>query len=96
MSYQENGIWVYLVTSAGSYVAYVVIMLARIGSTPVVNVPCVSILLWTVGASMVGRIVVDSFAPGDSRRSDVRDKDIHRFGEPTSCWFLYGGGRPGC
>ena len=35
MSYEEKGTWVYLVTSAGAYAVYLVIILGRLQSTPV-------------------------------------------------------------
>ena len=95
MSYDEKGTWVYLVTSAGAYVVYLVIILGRVLRTPVAEVPYVSVLLWTVGASIVasvvGRTIVETASPSESRRSDVRDKEIYRFGEYASRWFVVGG-----
>ena len=95
MTYEEKGIWVYLVTSAGAYVVYLAIMLGRVASTPVDQVPYVAVLLWTCGASMVanmaGRMLVEMARPSDSRRADVRDKEIYRSGEYASRWFLVAG-----
>ena len=95
MSYEEKGTWVYLVTSAGGYVVYLVIMAGRLASTPVAEVPYVSVLLWTAGASIVasivGRVVIETASPSDSKRADVRDRDISRFGEYASRWFLVAG-----
>jgi hypothetical protein len=92
MSYDEKGTWVYLVTSAGSYAVYLVIILGRVLRTPVAEVPYVSVLLWTVGASIVAsvvsRTIVETASPSESRRSDVRDKEIYRFGEYASRWFV--------
>ena len=92
MSYEEKGTWVYLVTSAGSYAVYLVIILGRVLRTPVAEVPYVPVLLWTVGASIVasvvGRTIVKTASPSESRRSDVRDKEIYRFGEYASRWFV--------
>src|SRR5579859_2783505 len=55
-------------------------------------VPYVAVLLWTIGASIVasivGRMLVESARPSDSRRADVRDREIYRSGEYTSRWFL--------
>jgi hypothetical protein len=39
MSYEEKGTWVYLVTSAGAYLVYLVIILMRLQSTPAAEVP---------------------------------------------------------
>ena len=99
MSYEEKGTWVYLVTSAGGYLVYLVIMAGRLASTPVAEVPYVSVLLWTAGASIVantvGRVVVETASPSDSRRADVRDRDVSRFGEHASRWFVVAGAAAG-
>jgi hypothetical protein len=39
VSYEEKGIWVYLVTSAGAGAVYLAILLGRVASTPVADVP---------------------------------------------------------
>jgi len=75
VSYEEKGTWVYLVTSAGAYVVYLVIILGRLASTPAVHVPYVAVLLWTAGASVlantVGRTLVETARPSDIRKGDV-------------------------
>ena len=95
MSYEEKGTWVYLVTSAGAYAVYLAIIVGRLASTPAAEVPYVSVLLWTAGASIlaniVGRVLVETASPSDSRRADVRDRDVGRFGEYASRWFLVAG-----
>ena len=49
----------------------------------------------TAGASIVantvGRVLVETVSPSDSRRGDVRDRDVSRFGEHASRWFLVAG-----
>jgi hypothetical protein len=95
MSYDEKGTWVYLVTSAGAYGVYLAIVLGRLASAPAAQVPYVAVLLWTAGASIlaniVGRVLVETASPSESRRSDVRDKEIYRSGEYDSRWFLVAG-----
>jgi hypothetical protein len=95
VSFEEKRTWVYLVTSAGAYVIYLAIMLGRVLSTPVAHVPYVAVLLWTsvasIVANMAGRMLVETARPSDSRRGDVRDKEIYRFGEYASRWFLVAG-----
>jgi hypothetical protein len=95
MSYEEKRIWVYLVTSAGAYAVYLAIVFERVLRTPVAQVPYVSALLWTtvasIVASMVGRTLVETARPSDSHRSDVRDREISRFGEYASRWFVIAG-----
>jgi hypothetical protein len=57
------------------------------------------VLLWTtiasVVASTVGRTLVETARPSDSRRADVRDKEINRFGEYSSRWFVVAGAAAG-
>jgi hypothetical protein len=95
MSYEEKSTWVYLVTSAGAYAVYLAIIVGRVLSTPVDQVPYVAVLLWTTGASIlasvVGRTLVETARPSESRRSDVRDREIYRFGEYASRWFIVAG-----
>ena len=95
MSYEEKGTWVYLVASAGAYAVYLAIILGRLLRSPAAEVPYVSVLLWTAGASIaasiLGRVLVETASPSDSRRGDVRDKEIYRFGEYASRWFLVAG-----
>ena len=92
MSYEEKGTWVYLVTSAGAYAVYLAIILGRVASTPIADVSYAAVLLWTAGASVaasiIGRALVETVSPSDSRRGDVRDRDVSRFGEYASRWFL--------
>ena len=95
MSYEEKGTWAYLVTSAGAYAIYLVIVLGRLASTPAAEVSYVPVLLGTCLASIVaatvGRTLVEAARPSDSRQRDVRDKEISRFGEHASRWFVIGG-----
>ncbi len=95
MSYEEKRTWVYLVASAAAYGVYLVIVLARALHTPVAQVPYVPALLWTTVASivtsMVGRVAIETARPSDSHRSDVRDREISRFGEYVSRWFVIAG-----
>jgi len=99
MTYHEKGTWAYLVTSAAGYVAYLVIILGRVGPVPVSAVSYVAPLLWTAGASMIAatvlRTAIETWAPSDSRRRDVRDRDIDRFGEYTSRWLVTAGAAAG-
>jgi hypothetical protein len=60
-----------------AYVVYLAIVLGRVGQAPVTHVSYVAVLLWTIGASIaasiVGRILVETAKPSDTRRSDVRE-----------------------
>lgn len=85
MSYEERGQWVYLAATTVTYVAYLVIMLGRGGTTPLPEIEYQPILLWTIGAavagSIIGRIAIEIVRPSETHREDVRDRDIGRFGE---------------
>jgi len=99
MSYEEKGVWVYLVTSAVAYLVYVAIVAGRVASEPVAAVSYVPVLLGTAGASILasvaGRTLVETARPSDSRRSDVRDRDISRASEFASRWFVVAGAAAG-
>ena len=99
MSYEEKRTWVYLVTSAGAYLVYLAIVLGRVADTPIDRVPYVAVMLWSIGGSIVasiaGGMLVETARPSDSRRADVRDKEIYRFGEYASRWFLVAGAAAG-
>jgi len=99
MSYEEKGIWVYLVTVAGAYAVYLAIILARLRDTPAAQVSYGWVLLWTTVASVVAstlaRTLVETARPSDSRQADVRDKEINRSGEYASRWFVVGGAAAG-
>jgi hypothetical protein len=66
-----------------------------VASTPIADVSYAAVLLWTAGASVaasiIGRALVETVSPSDSRRGDVRDRDVSRFGEYASRWFLVAG-----
>lgn len=95
MSYEEKGTWVYLMTSAAAYAVYLVIVAGRLASTPAAQVHYVAVLLWATGASIAasifGRVLVETARPSESRRADVRDRDIYRRGEYASRWCLVAG-----
>ena len=95
MSYEEKGTWVYLVTSAGAYAVYLVIMLGRLASTPVAQVPYISVLLWTTGASIVATIVGRIWSRRPARATAAGrtcgTRRSSRFGEYASRWFLVAG-----
>ena len=85
MSYEEKGQWVYLAVIAIGYGVYLVLVLGQAGTTPLAEIDYQPILLWTVGAAIVGailgRIGIEIVGPSESHNEDVRDRDIGRFGE---------------
>mgnify|MGYP003423632579 FL=1 len=84
MSFEEKGNWVYLVVSVVTYVAYLSVILGRAQDVPLTDVPYVSTMLRTIGIAValliLGNIVVAISKPSEADKSDVRDKDINRFG----------------
>ena len=99
MSYEEKGVWAYLISSAGAYVIYLAIVLPRLGHTPAAQVSYVAPLLWSTGASilisLVVRTALETARPSENRRADVRDREIARFGEHASRWFVIAGASAG-
>lgn len=97
MPYEEKGAWVYLVTSAGAYLAYLVIIIGRLQDAPAAQVSYAWALLWTTLAAMagatVGRTLLETASRNESRRIDVRDKEIYRFGEYVSAGSSWGAQR---
>jgi len=89
MSSEERGQWVYLVAIVLTYGAYVAIVLGRVAQTPVADVDYIPVMLGAIGLgialSIVGRIVVEIAGqirePSGRHETDVRDRDIGRFGE---------------
>lgn len=92
MSYEEKGQWVYLAATTVAYGAYLVLLLSRAGTTPLAEIDYRPILLWTVGAavvgSIIGRIAIEIVRPSESQREDVRDREIGRRGEYVSGLIL--------
>jgi len=95
MPYEEKRTWVYLMSSTVSYAVYLAVISLRAQHGPVAHVPYVSALLWATGASVlasiIGSTLFEAARPGEGRQRDVRDREIYRFGEYTSRWFIVAG-----
>jgi hypothetical protein len=85
MSFEEKGAWVSALVTVGTYVAYLIIILGRADGVPLSEVSYVSTMLWTIGIAItlqiLGRIAVAIAKPSEADKSDVRDKEINRFGD---------------
>jgi hypothetical protein len=85
VSFEEKNTWIGAVVAVGAYAAYLVAILGRARGVPLTEVAYVAPMLWAIGAaiaaSIVGRIAVAIAKPSEADKSDVRDKDIYRFGE---------------
>lgn len=100
MSYEEKGVWSYLLAAVVGYLVYVAIVVPRLIHTPVQQVSYLPPLLVTTlawaAAGTIGRSVVEVVSPSDSGRPDARDLDIARFGEHASRWCLVTALSAGC
>jgi hypothetical protein len=100
MSYEERGVWAYLLASAGAYLAYLAIVVPRLLHTPAAHVsyllPLLATTLAAVFIATVVRSALEVARPSDTGQPDVRDRDIARFGEHASRWCLVGGAAAGC
>ncbi|HET9143798.1 hypothetical protein [Actinophytocola sp.] len=85
MAVEEIRAWIMLVVSVLGYLAYVVIVLAKAGDGPLVEVSYAWTLLWIVAAAIVVSIVLHilfgALATGADRRKDQRDREIGRLGD---------------
>lgn len=92
MSYEEKGVWVSLAIAVGGYSVYLALVLPLLAEHPPGEVDYVPPMLWTIGGAIVAgivlRILVEMFAPSESRANDVRDKEIDRLGERVGNSFL--------
>jgi hypothetical protein len=99
MSYEERGVWAYLLSSAICYIAYLAIVVPRLFHTPAAQVSYLLPLLVTTMAAVfiatVVRSVLEVARPSDSSKADARDREIARFGEYTSRWFVVGAAMAG-
>jgi len=95
MTYEEKGIWVYLVVAVGAYGTYLAIVLGQVTTVPIAGIDYVPALLWSIGASIVGaivlRILVEILGPSDSYAADARDRDVKRAGDRLGFWPIIAG-----
>ena len=84
MSYEEKGVWVYILAIAATASIYAFIIVGKLANQSVAEVDFGSTLLWSIGISIalniVLRILVEIFTPSDSYKVDARDKAISRRG----------------
>ncbi|UUV36415.1 hypothetical protein NQK81_37330 [Amycolatopsis roodepoortensis] len=93
---EEKRAWIMVVVTVFGYAAYLIVVLRRAGSGPLVDIPYVAPLLWTIGAAIAASIVLNVAAaitsPRDAGRKDQRDREIGRFGEYIGQSFVVIGG----
>jgi hypothetical protein len=100
MVYEERNTWSSLIASAIAMAVYIVVTLQQAGGGPLAEVDWVPIMLWTIGGSIVGAIVLSILwgiiaGMGDPEgvgKSDQRDRDIARFGSRVGQGFIIAAG----
>lgn len=96
VTHEEKRAWIIAVLAAGTYAAYLTVLLTRTADSPLAEVSYAPTLLWTVGisiaASIVLSIAVSIGAPRNASRRDQRDREIHRFGDHVGQSFVVLGG----
>ena len=96
MVYQERNIWSSLIVSVIGTIVYVVIVLRQADGGPLTDVDWAPIMLWVIGASIVGAIVLSiawgilagMFDPDGVGKSDQRDRDIAHMSTRVGQAFL--------
>ena len=82
MTYEEKGVWVYILAVAVTASIYAAIIVGKLADQNVDEVDFGSALLWSIGISIglsiVLRILVEILTPSDSYKVDARDKAIAR------------------
>lgn len=84
-----------IVVSVCAYAIYAATVLGRSGETPLVEVPYISTMLWSIGGAIVTSIVLHiavSIADGSGGKTDQRDREIGRFGDHIGQSFVVIGG----
>lgn len=94
MSYDEKNAWVYGFIAPVGYITYLVLLFTRedpFAATAYIW-PMVGTILGAIVAGILGGIAVGVTSPKDAGKSDLRDKQIGRFGERIGNSFLVVGG----
>ncbi|MBN2177434.1 MAG: hypothetical protein JW722_07235 [Demequinaceae bacterium] len=103
MTVEERSVWAMLVVIPTAMTVYFSVVLSRAASMPIEEVSWVVPLLWTIGATILGIIAgvivitigmaIRAEITGEGKedieddRSDVRDKEIERYGEARAQHF---------
>lgn len=100
MSYVEKNTWVFAVIAPVGYTVYLVLLFSQLGGRPLAESdyvwPMVGTILGAILVGILGGIVVgivSGITSGkDLGKSDLRDKQIGRFGELIGNSFIVIGG----
>jgi hypothetical protein len=94
--YEERNIWSSLIVSVIGMAVYTVLVLQQAGGGPLEDVDWVPLMLWIIGASILGAIVVSIVwgmlagigDPEGVGKSDQRDRDIAHMSTRVGQAFL--------
>jgi hypothetical protein len=92
MTLDETRAWARLVAAVAAYGVYVVLVLGRADGRPLADVSYAAVMLWTIGASIIGATVLETVirtaGPKVSMARDVRDRQIGRLGDHVGQSFV--------
>lgn len=92
MSYEEKGVWVYLVVAVAGYATYLAMLFTGAAGRPLPEADYVPAMLWTIGGAIVGaivlRILIEIVWRSDNTRKDDRDRSIERVGDNVGNAFI--------
>ena len=95
MSSEQKGVWIEFAVAAATYIVYAILVLGEVGQTSWPTAPYAPLMLSAIGASIVAtiviRIIVSIASPKDAGKRDIRDRQIHRFGEYIGRWAIIAG-----
>jgi hypothetical protein len=95
MSSEQKGVWIELAVAITTYVAYAIAVLGEVARSSWATANYVPFMLGAIGASVVATVIVRTIVaaagPKDAGKRDVRDRQIHRFGEYASRWGVIAG-----
>ena len=100
MSFEEKNTWVLAILAPVGYAVYLVLLFSQLGGRPLAEAEYVWPMVGTIlGAIVVGILagivvgIVSGITSGkDGGKADLRDKQIHRFGEQIGNSFVVIGG----
>lgn len=92
MGFQEKSTWIMGAITLVVYGWYFTVVLGRIGDQDIAEIAYRPLMLTTVLAlvalAVVSHIVVAMAAPEEADRTDVRDREINRYGEYVGGYVL--------
>jgi hypothetical protein len=92
MAFMEKSNWVVLVVAVPTLLAYAVLIVPQVLSTPIAEVswvqPMIFAIVGFVVANVLGNVVAAATNPKDADKNDERDREISRFGERIGNWLI--------